>query len=76
MLKSLCLSTAFRHGNSFSQDHVVSLRHANPDELRINVKRNATRLFDRVSGQRPEQGAAAKFYAQHKTWAPGPYPAQ
>ncbi|MBP8018527.1 MAG: hypothetical protein KAY82_00675 [Hylemonella sp.] len=54
----------------------MSLRHANPDELRINVKRNATRLFDRVSGQRPEQGAAAKFYAQHKTWAPGPYPAQ
>jgi len=30
----------------------------------------------RVSGQRPEQGAAAKFFAQQKTWAQGPYPAQ
>jgi hypothetical protein len=29
-----------------------------------------------VSGQRPEQGAAAKFFAQQKTWAQGPYPAQ
>jgi hypothetical protein len=29
-----------------------------------------------VSGQRPEQGAAATFFAQHKTWAQGPYPAQ
>jgi len=29
-----------------------------------------------VSGQRPEQGAAANFFAQHKTWAQGPYPAQ
>ena len=29
-----------------------------------------------VSGLRPEQGAAAKFFAQQKTWAQGPYPAQ
>ena len=31
-------------------------------------------LFE-VSGQRPEQGAAAKFFAKQKTWAQGPYPA-
>jgi hypothetical protein len=30
----------------------------------------------RVSGQRPEQGADAVFFAQQKTWAQGPYPAQ
>jgi hypothetical protein len=30
----------------------------------------------RVSGQRPEQGADAKFFAQQKAWAQGPYPAQ
>jgi hypothetical protein len=29
-----------------------------------------------VSGQRPEQGADAKFFATQKTWAQGPYPAQ
>jgi hypothetical protein len=29
-----------------------------------------------VSGPRPEQGADAKFFAAHKTWAQGPYPAQ
>ena len=49
---------------------------ANPDERRIDVKRSATWLFDWVSGQRPEQGAAAKFFAKQKTWAQGPYPAQ
>jgi len=30
----------------------------------------------RVSGQRPEQGADAQFFAQQKAWAQGPYPAQ
>ena len=30
----------------------------------------------KVSGQRPEQGADAKFFAKQKTWAQGPYPAQ
>ena len=30
----------------------------------------------RVSGQRPEQGADAKFFATQKAWAQGPYPAQ
>ena len=30
----------------------------------------------RVSGQRPEQGVDAKFFATQKTWAQGPYPAR
>ncbi|MFM1908255.1 MAG: hypothetical protein RLZZ591_1932 [Pseudomonadota bacterium] len=39
------------------------------------VKQSATLSIVGVSGQRPEQGATAKFIALAKTWAQGPYPA-
>ncbi len=38
--------------------------------------RHGYRWLTGVSGQRPEQGADAKFFATQKTWAQGPYPAQ
>jgi len=55
---------------------LMALKFVAPWHNTLQVKRSATRCLTGVSGQRPEQGAAAKFFAQHKTWAQGPYPAQ
>jgi len=62
-----------RHLVVLANDRIVC---NTPGKDESSEARHANRWLTGVSGYRPEQGAAAKFYAQQKTWAQGPYPAQ